>query len=98
MDGNLHACVRYGNVYQKEYPFEVVKGFGLVACCQRKHMSKLEKSVNAVDGPVAEDLVGEVWPSAEPAEDPVLYGHAVLEPRDPVEVRSLQTFHLTYTV
>ena len=76
----------------------MVKGFGLVACCQRKHMSKLEKSVNAVDGPVAEDLVGEVWPSAEPAEDPVLYGYAVLEPRDPVEVRSLQTFHLTYTV
>ena len=51
-------------------------------------MSKLERSVNAVDGPVAEELVGEVWPSAEPGEDPVLYGYAVLEPRDPVEVRS----------
>ncbi len=61
-------------------------------------MSKPGRSVNQIDGPVAEDLVGEVWPSAEPGEDPVLYGHAVLEPCDPVEVRSLQTFKLTYTV
>ena len=56
------------------------------------------KEKNSVDGPVAEDLVGEVWPSAEPGEDPVLYGHATLESHDPVEVRSLQTFYLTYTV
>ena len=61
-------------------------------------MPKPIRSVQKIDGPVAEGLVGEVWPSAEPGEDPVLYGHAVLEPRDPVEVRSLQTFNLTYTV
>lgn len=50
------------------------------------------------DVPVAEALVGEVWPVAHPGEDPVLYGHAALDPADPVEVRSLQTFRLTYTV
>jgi len=61
-------------------------------------MSNSAKSVNEIDGSVAEDLVGEVWPSAEPGEDPVLYGHAVLESRDPIEVRSLQTFFLKYTV
>ena len=54
--------------------------------------------VNSIDGRVAEDLVGEVWPSAQPGEDAVLYGHAELEPRDPVEARSLQTFRLSYTV
>jgi Protein of unknown function (DUF3604) len=54
--------------------------------------------VNAIDGQVDEALVGEVWPSAQPGEDAVLYGHVELEPRDPVEVRSLQTFRLTYTV
>ena len=61
-------------------------------------MSQSNKSLNQIDGQVAEDLVGEVWPSAEPGENPVLYGHAVLEPRNPVEVRSLQTFRLIYTV
>ena len=61
-------------------------------------MSKFVRSVNEIEGPVAEELVGEVWPSAEPGRDPVLYGQAVLEPCDPVEVRSLQTFKLTYTV
>lgn len=53
---------------------------------------------NSINGKVADELVGEVWPNAEPGEDPVLYGHVDLEPRDPVEVRSLQTFKLTYTV
>ena len=47
---------------------------------------------------VAPELVGDVWPATQPGEDPVLYGHVTLEPRDPVEVRSLQTFVLTYTV
>ena len=61
-------------------------------------MSQSNRSLNQIDGQVAEDLVGEVWPSAEPGENPVLYGHAVLEPRNPVEVRSLQTFRLIYTV
>jgi hypothetical protein len=57
-----------------------------------------EAPLNAIDGRVAEVLVGEVWPSAQPGEDAVLYGHVELAPRDPVEVRSLQTFRLTYTV
>jgi len=54
--------------------------------------------LNAIDGRVAEGLVGEVWPSAQPGEDAVLCGHVELEPRDPVEARSLQTFRLRYTV
>ena len=54
--------------------------------------------VNAIDGRVAEELVGEAWPSAHPGEDATLYGHVDFEPRDPVEVRSLQTFRLHYTV
>ena len=54
--------------------------------------------LKAIDGPVDEALVGEVWPSAQPGEDAVLYGHVELTPKDPVEVRSLQTFRLTYTV
>ncbi|MFT5446304.1 MAG: hypothetical protein ACI9DC_001470 [Gammaproteobacteria bacterium] len=59
---------------------------------------KQDAPVNAIDGRVAEDLVGEVWPSAQPGEDAVLCGHVELEPRDPVEARSLQTFRLRYTV
>ena len=61
-------------------------------------MSQSNRSLNQIDGQVSEDLVGEVWPSAEPGDNPVLYGNAVLEPRGPVEVRSLQTFKLIYTV
>ena len=53
-----------------------------------------ERPENLVDSP----LVGELWPSGHPGEDPVLYGHASIEPRGPVEVRSLQTFRLVYTV
>ena len=64
---------------------------------KRKNASD-EAPLNAVNGQVAEALVGEVWPSAQPGEDAVLYGHVELEPKDPVEVRSLQTFRLTYTV
>ena len=41
---------------------------------------------------VADQLVGDVWPSAHPGEDPVLYGHVSLDPVGAFEVRSLQTF------
>ena len=43
-------------------------------------------------------LVGDAWPSATPAEDPVLYGHVEMQPQGGFEVRSLQTFRLVYTV
>ena len=43
-------------------------------------------------------LVGDAWPSATPAEDPVLYGHVEMQPQGAFEVRSLQTFRLVYTV
>ncbi len=39
-------------------------------------------------------LSGEVWPAAEPATDPVLYGHVALSPGEALEARSLQTFTL----
>ncbi len=44
------------------------------------------------------DHVADVWPAATPAEDPVLYGQAKLTPEGAFEVRSYQTFTLTYTV
>ncbi|MDP7498435.1 MAG: DUF3604 domain-containing protein [SAR324 cluster bacterium] len=47
---------------------------------------------------VASQLVGDVWPSAQPGADPVLYGHVSLDPVGAFEVRSLQTFRLVYTV
>ena len=43
-------------------------------------------------------LVGEVWTSAEPGADPVLYGHVDIEPKGKFPTRSLQTFRITYTV
>ena len=43
-------------------------------------------------------LVGDAWPSATPAEDPVLYGYVEMQPEGAFEVRSLQTFRLIYTV
>ncbi|MEZ5732521.1 MAG: DUF3604 domain-containing protein [Paracoccaceae bacterium] len=52
---------------------------------------------DSIGGRVSDALMGEVWPDAQPGEDPVLYGHAHLDPAGPVEVRSLQTFRLTYT-
>jgi hypothetical protein len=52
------------------------------------------KNTNIVDSA----LVGEVWPAATPAEDPVLYGRAELSPEGAFQVRSFQTFTLTYTV
>lgn len=53
---------------------------------------------NTLDGPIPEALMGEAWPAVQPGADPVLLGHATLEPRDPVAVRTAQTFTLTYTV
>ena len=44
------------------------------------------------------DYVGEGWPSVQPGADPVLYGHVDLTPKGQFEVRSYQTFTLTYTV
>ena len=43
-------------------------------------------------------LVGEVWPAAVPAVDPVLYGQASLFPEGAFQVRSYQTFTLKYVV
>ena len=48
-------------------------------------------------GPVKDEVLGAVWPAAEPADAAVLYGHAELTPTGAFEARSLQTFHLTYT-
>ena len=42
------------------------------------------------------DLMGELWPSSEPGDNPVLYGYATLSPTGEFEARSLQTFTLTY--
>ena len=42
------------------------------------------------------DFLGEIWTEAKPSEDPVLYGHAALEPRGAFQARSLQTFKLSY--
>lgn len=47
---------------------------------------------------VDSELVGEVWPSAHPGIDPVLYGHVDLQPKGAFQARSLQTFQLVYTV
>lgn len=49
-------------------------------------------------GPVASVLVGDNGPSVRPGDDPSLYGSATLSPLDAVEVRSYETFTLTYTV
>ncbi len=42
-------------------------------------------------------FVAEIFSNARPAEDPVLYGSADLEPKGCFEARSLQTFRITYT-
>ena len=47
---------------------------------------------------VESKLVGDVWPVAEPGEDPVLYGSVTLSPQGAFEARSLQTFEVVYTV
>ncbi len=43
-------------------------------------------------------LVGEGSSNVQPGADPVLYGHVDITPKGAFEVRSLQTFTLTYTV
>ncbi len=53
---------------------------------------------NTLDGPVQDHLVAEAWAAVQPGDDPVMYGHVTLDPREPVAVRSHQTFTLTYTV
>ena len=47
---------------------------------------------------VSSDLVGEVFTTALPSEDPLLYGRADIEPKGGFEARSAQTFRLTYAV
>ncbi len=47
---------------------------------------------------VDSDLVGEAWPVVQPAADAAAYGHVTLSPTTAVEVRSLNTFTLTFTV
>lgn len=51
-----------------------------------------------LDGKVESNLVGDNWPSSVPGENNDLYGSATLSPTHPVEIRSFQTFTLTYTV
>jgi hypothetical protein len=55
-------------------------------------------AVDAENTLVDSDHVGEGWPSVQPGADPVLYGHVDMTPKGAFEVRSLQTFTLTYTV
>ena len=47
---------------------------------------------------VPSHLVGDNGPSVRSGTDPALYGTATLSPLNPVEVRSYQSFALTYTV
>jgi hypothetical protein len=59
----------------------------------------LSDNNSKVDNTIVDsNQVGEVWPFAQPGEDPVLYGHVSMEPSGEFPVRSLQTFRLTYTV
>jgi len=41
--------------------------------------------------------MGEIWPSAQPAANPDLYGKVKFSPKGAFEVRSFQTFHLAYS-
>ncbi len=50
------------------------------------------------DLPVPPDLVGDNAPSVRPGPDTAMLGTASLTPTDPVEVRTFQSFALTYTV
>ncbi|HBP59455.1 MAG TPA: hypothetical protein DD668_07725, partial [Alphaproteobacteria bacterium] len=50
------------------------------------------------DLPVPRDLVGDNAPSVRPGDDPAILGSATLSPTDPVEVRTFQSFTITYTV
>ncbi len=44
------------------------------------------------------ELMGEVWPTAQPGSDQALYGQVSLEPTGEFPVRSFQTFRLTFKV
>lgn len=48
-------------------------------------------------GLIDTDLMGDVWPSAEPGLTSADYGSAKITPNQPVEIRSFQTFELTFT-
>ncbi|MGI9597192.1 MAG: DUF3604 domain-containing protein, partial [Acidimicrobiales bacterium] len=61
-------------------------------------MEHIKPDDDTTPGLVARDLVGEVWPGAQPGTDPVLYGHVDIEPKGPVAVRSHATFSVRYTV
>ena len=50
------------------------------------------------DLPVPPELVGDNAPSVRPGADPAMLGSAKLTPLDPVEVRTFQSFILTYKV
>lgn len=45
----------------------------------------------------APELIGEIFSEAYPAEDPVLFGYADIDPKGDFEARSHQTFTITYT-
>lgn len=47
---------------------------------------------------IPDPLMGDVWPVAQPGTELADYGSAVLTPNGPVEIRSLQTLKLVYTV
>lgn len=47
--------------------------------------------------PLDSELIGEIWPSAEPFNDPSHYGRIDFSPAGRFEIRSLQTFKLVYT-
>ncbi len=49
--------------------------------------------------PISDNLVGVVWPENQPGcdNDPFLYGQAEIQPNNPVEARSFQTFQVVYT-
>ena len=49
-------------------------------------------------GPIEDGIMGDVWPAVEPGCEPGDYGSASLDPTGPCEVRSHQTFRITYTV
>ncbi len=49
-------------------------------------------------GAVKRSLVGDNNPSVNPGDEVEIYGSAQIEPLSPVEVRSYQTYRLTYTV
>ncbi len=47
---------------------------------------------------IPDHIMGDVWPLAQPGTALSDYGSARLDPSDPVEIRSMQTFRLIYTV